>query len=81
MIRKDHLTFGSGGLKSVSTVIDCLRSSYNVKKKTRNNTKEKSFRYKCIVVNGQVMQFLIKHVLIQNFKGNISFYEIYTGHF
>lgn len=32
MIRKDHLTFGSGGLKSVSTVIDCLRSSYNVKK-------------------------------------------------
>lgn len=32
MIRKAHLTFGSGELKSASTVIDCLRSSYNVKK-------------------------------------------------
>lgn len=82
MIRKAHLTFGSGELKSASTVIDCLRSSYYVKKnKTRNNTKEKSFRYKCMFVNGQVIQFFIKHVLMQNFKCNISFYEIYTGHF
>lgn len=84
MIRKAHLTFGSGELKSASTVIDCLRSSYNVKKiKQEKYTMEKSFRdtCKCMFVNGQVMQLFIKHVLMQNFKCNISFYEIYTGHF
>lgn len=77
MIRKAHFTFGSGELKSASTVIDCLRSSYNVKKiKLEIILRKKVLG---MFVNGQVIQFFIKHVLMQNFKCNISFYEIYTG--
>lgn len=81
MIRKAHLTFGSGELKSASTVIDCLRSSYNVKKIKLEIILRKKVLGISVCSNGQVIQFFIKHVLMQNFKCNISFYEIYTGHF
>ena len=41
---------------------------------------EKSVKYKCMFVNGQVMQFYIIHVLVHGtFKSKTLLYEIYIS--
>lgn len=46
--------------KSASPVRDRLRSHCNAK--SRNETKEKSVNYKCMFVNGRVMQLYILYM-------------------